>query len=80
MAKIADLFAQEIIQFQVFREIGGLIERAKNPEITLSAAEAKKLNFVEAVTEQSLGPAAILAAWQAFERLQVPPSDPSKKL
>jgi uncharacterized caspase-like protein len=77
--KLADLFTGQDLDIKVYDPAIILIERAKNPTVTLSATDAARMNFIEALG-QSLSIPSFKAAWEALERQQVKPSAPPKIL
>lgn len=77
---LADFFARKSLEVKLFDEAVVLIDRARDPDVSLSADELARFNFLEALAEKRLSPTSIKAAWEAFDRLQVKPSDPPKDL
>jgi len=77
--KLADFFLKQALDIKVYDPAIVLIDRAKDPEVTLSAADAARMKFIEALG-QSLSPLSFSAAWEAIERQQVKPSAPPKVL
>jgi uncharacterized caspase-like protein len=77
--RLADLFTEKALDVKVFDNAVVLIERAKDPTVTLSATDAARMNYIEALGTM-LGPVAFKAAWEALERQQVKPSAPPKLL